>query len=111
MVSYLARLIGVAAIALPLVFGAPAALPLKLRNPAATDVIANSYIVVYTSGVSASAIASHVSTFSDALESRKRDFDLHTAGIKATYHLNSFKGYHVIADSATLAEIAASPEV
>jgi len=76
MVSYLARLAGVAALVLPLVFAAPTPTPfhLKIRNPAATDVVADSYIVVYEENVAASVIASHIETVSSLLESRKRSF-------------------------------------
>jgi Peptidase inhibitor I9 len=33
------------------------------------------------------------------------------AGIDAKYNISSFKGYQVEADSATIAQIAAAPEV
>lgn len=111
MVSYLARIAGVAALALPLVFGAPApsAQQLKIRNPAATEVVPNSYIVVYEKDVAAETISSHISNVEGLLSKRKRDFT--EGGIAATYDIGEFKGYAVTADEATIAEIAATPEV
>ena len=111
MVSYLAKIAGVAALALPVVFGAPAPSPLnlKLRNPAATEVVPNKYIVVYEKDVAASAIASHISTITSLISKRKRDFSL--GAIATTYAIGEFKGYAVTADEATMAEIAAKPEV
>lgn len=110
MFSYVGKLAAVAALALPLVFGAPApAHPLKIRNLSATDVVKDSYIVVYNSDVTAAAITSHEESINSLIS--KRDSLLHAAGIKTTYDLDDFKAYHVIADSATIATIAASPEV
>lgn len=106
MVSYFTRLAALAAV-IPAIFAAPspAAHHLKIRNPEAVDVVPDSYIVVYHSNVNASMIASHVESV-DSMLSRR---DL--TGIGATYDMDLLKGYQVTADPATLAEIAASPEV
>jgi hypothetical protein len=59
MFSYFGKIAAVAAFATPLVFGAPAPAPAhhhKIRNPAATDVIKDSYIVVYNTEITAAAI-------------------------------------------------------
>jgi len=111
MVSYLARIAGVAALALPVVFGAPApsAHQLKIRNPDATEVVPNKYIVVYEKDVAPKSILSHLSNVKNLISKRKRDFSL--GGIDVTYEIGNFKGYAVTADEATIAEIAASPEV
>jgi len=111
MVSYLARIAGVAALALPVVFGAPApsAHQLKIRNPDATEVVPNKYIVVYEKDVAAETISTHMSTVESLLSKRKRDFT--EGAIAATYEIGEFKGYAVTADEATIAEIAATPEV
>lgn len=107
MTPYFAKLAALAAVAVPFVFAAPAPHPghLKIRNMEATDVVPDSYIVVYHNDINATAIAAHVNSVSSLLS--KRD----TAGIGATYDLNELKGYQVEADSSTIAEIAASPEV
>lgn len=107
MVNYLAKLAALAAVIAPLVFAAPSPHPgtLKIRNIEATDVVPDSYIVVYNDDVSAEVIASHVSSVSSLLS--KRD----EGGIGATYDLDTLKGYQVQADADTIAEIAASPEV
>jgi hypothetical protein len=107
MTAYFAKLAALAAVAAPFVFAAPAphAGHLKIRNADVTDVVPDSYIVVYHNDINATAIAAHVDTVSSMLS--KRDTD----GIGATYDLSELKGYQVQADSATIAEIAASPEV
>jgi len=107
MFSYLTRLAGLAALAVPLVFAAPAQ-HLKIRNALTTDVVPDSYIVVYDSDITAAAIKSHVESVA-VLISRKRSDT--PAGLQTTYDLDDFKGYHVLADSATIATIADSPEV
>ena len=111
MVSYLARIAGVAALALPVVFGAPApsAHQLKIRNPDATEVVPNKYIVVYEKDVAAETISTHMSTVESLLSKRKRDFA--EGAIAATYEIGELKGHAVTADEATIAEIAATPEV
>ena len=106
MASYLVKLAALAAVVAP-VFAAPAphAGHLKIRNIDATDVVPDSYIVVYKNDVDAATIESHEQAISSMLS--KRDTD----GIGATYAMDLLKGYQVNADSATIAEIAAKPEV
>lgn len=104
MVSYLGRLAALAAI-LPAVFAAPAPVNLKIRNLEARDVVKDSYIVVYNNDVNATVFEASIAQVSSLLS--KRD----AAGIGATYDIGTFKGYQVTADTATLAEIAASPDV
>lgn len=103
MLPIFTRLAALAAV-LPAIFAAPAP-HLKIRNSHITDVVPDSYIVVYNSGINSTAIASHVSSVTSLLARR----DL--TGIGATYDLDYLKGYQVTADAAALAEIAASPEV
>ncbi len=80
MVSYFARLVALAAV-IPAVFAAPApaAHHLKIRNPEASDVVPDSYIVIYNHDVNATMIASHVASVSSMLSRR----DL--TGIGATF--------------------------
>jgi subtilisin family serine protease len=108
MPSFILRLAAIAAVVAPAIFAAPtpSAPHLKIRNPEATDVVPDSYIVVYNSDINATSIETHLSSVS-ALISRRRD----VGGIGATYDLSTLKGYQVTADAATIAEIAASPEV
>lgn len=108
MFSYLGKLAAVAALAVPLVLGAPAP-HLKIRNPHATDIVKDSYIVVYNNNITAEAITSHIDSISSLIT--KRDSLLSAAGIKTTFDIDEFKAYHVVADSATIGAIAASPEV
>src|ERR1700760_4872371 len=108
MFSYLGKLAAVAAFIIPTVIGAPAH-HLKLRNPTAIDVVPDSYIVVYNTDVSAESIASHIESVSSLIA--RRDVTVANAGIGATYNLDQFKGYHIVADSATIASIAAAAEV
>jgi hypothetical protein len=95
-----------AAVLLPAAFAAPTHHH-KIRNADAKDVIPNSYIIVYKDNVAAPAIAAHESTISSMISKRDSSF----AGIGAKYNMSSFKGYQVEADSATIAQIAAAPEV
>jgi oryzin len=105
MVSYLAKLAALAAV-LPAIFAAPTTPPhLKIRNPAAKDIIPNSYIVVYNDDVNKTMRASHISSISSLLS--KRD----GPGIGAKWDLPTLHGYQVSTDAATIAEIANSPEV
>lgn len=108
MTPYLAKLAALAAIVVPFVFAAPAAHPghLKIRNVEGADVVPDSWIVVYKNDIDAATIASHEESISSMLIS-KRDTD----GIGATYSMELLKGYQVTADSVTIAEIAAAPEV
>lgn len=109
MLSYFSKIAAVAAIAIPMVFAAPTAHHYKIRNPEAEDVVADSYIVVYTKDVTPEVISNHVSSITSLIA--KRDTTLENAGIGATYDLSGFKGYNVIATSETIASIAAAPEV
>lgn len=110
MVSYFAKLTSLAAVIAPLVLAAPTPRAgvshLKIRNAEATDVIPDSYIVVYNDDVSAATIASHLETV-DALIAKRDEF----AGIGATYDLDTLKGYQISADAETIKAIADSPEV
>jgi hypothetical protein len=99
------RLAAVALALLPAAFAAPTSL--KIRNLEATDVVPNSYIVVYHQDTSAEAIAAH--EFSIASSLNKRSSTL--SGIGATYSMSEFKGYQIEADEDTIAEISNSPEV
>ncbi|TAQ86894.1 hypothetical protein B7494_g4801 [Chlorociboria aeruginascens] len=105
MVNYFAKLATLAAVVLPLIFAAPT--NLKLRNADATDVIENSYIVIYNTDVTAEKMANHLASVSSIIS--KRDSTL--AGVGATYEIDDFKGFQVEADEAAIAEIIASPDV
>jgi hypothetical protein len=109
MFSYFTKIAAVAAVAIPMVFSAPTTHHHKIRNPLAEDVVANSYIVVYNSDVTSAAITSHISSITSLIA--KRDTTLANAGVAATYDLNDFKGYNVVATAETIASIAAAPEV
>jgi len=106
MATYFTRFVALAAAVAP-VFGAPAPAPhhLKIRNPEATEVVPDSYIVVYNDNVDSATVASHIESVSSMLSRR----DL--TGIGATYDMAELKGYQVTADEAAIAEIAASPDV
>ncbi|CZR55531.1 probable alkaline protease (oryzin) [Phialocephala subalpina] len=106
MVNYFTRLAALAAV-IPAIFAAPtpSAHHLKIRNIEATDVIPDSYIVVYNDDVNTTMVASHLASISSILSKRDEN------GIGATYDMDLFKGYQVTADEAAIAEIAASPEV
>ncbi|RDL33329.1 Subtilisin-like protein [Venustampulla echinocandica] len=104
MAPYLAKLAALAAVIAPLVFAAPAS-NLKVRNSDATNVVPDSYIVVYNDQVSAATAASHIDRVSSLIS--KRDTD----GIGATYDMDLLKGYQITADEDTIQQIAASPEV
>jgi subtilisin family serine protease len=108
MASYLTKLAAIAAVVAPLVFGAPAPTHhLKIRNPLAEDVVQDSYIVVYNTDVNATMVAQHMVSVSTMISKRASTL----TGIGATYDLDGFKGFQVAADSATINEIANSPEV
>lgn len=107
MAPYFAKIAALAAIVLPFVLGAPTSTHhVKIRNADATDVVADSYIVVYNKDVSAEVISSHVENVNSLIS--KRDT---SAGIGATYEISDFKGYQVSADLETINAIASSPEV
>jgi hypothetical protein len=104
---FVAKLATLAAFLLPLAVGAPTPdLNLKIRNPHATDIVADSYIIVYNKDVTAAEISSHVETVESSISKRGSH-----SGIGAKYNFNGFKGYSVHADAATIGAIAASPEV
>ncbi|RDW82751.1 subtilisin-like serine protease PR1A-like protein [Coleophoma cylindrospora] len=110
MVSYLTQLVALAAIIAP-IFAAPAptAGHLKIRTPdvAARDIIPGSYIVVYNANVTTTTMETHLESVSALLS--KRDT---AGGIGATYNIHdSFAGYAITADAATIDAIAAAPEV
>ncbi|RDW76078.1 subtilisin-like serine protease PR1A-like protein [Coleophoma crateriformis] len=110
MVSYLTQLVAFAAIIAP-IFAAPAPTTghLKIRTPdvAAEDIISGSYIVVYNTNVTTTTMESHLESVSALLS--KRDA---AGGIGATYNIHdSFAGYAITADAATIDAIASAPEV
>lgn len=110
MVSYLAKIAALAAVVAPLVFAAPTAAPahhFKIRNPLAENVVKDSYIVVYNGDVNATMVAQHLHSVSAMISKRASTL----TGIGPTYDLDDFKGFQVSADSATINEIANSPEV
>jgi Peptidase inhibitor I9 len=98
-----------AALLLPVVFSAPVApdANLKIRNAGATDVIPNSYIVVYKDGVSAAEIAAHESAVSSTIGKQESPM----SGIGSKWDMETFKGYQIEADAATIQQIADSPVV
>ncbi|TVY23887.1 Subtilisin-like protease [Lachnellula hyalina] len=106
MVSYLVKLAGLAAVIAP-VFATPVpnAGHLKIRNNDASDVIPNSYIVVYKSDIDDDTIESHQNSIGSMLS--RRD----TQGVGATYTMELLKGYQINADSGTMDKIGAKPEV
>lgn len=104
--STLARLTAVVAAFLPLTFGVPTS-NLKIRNADATDVVPNSYIVIYNEDITAEAISAHEQSVSSLLT--RRDSTLN--GVGSSWFLGSFKGYAIETDVETLASIAAKPEV
>ncbi|ESZ93713.1 hypothetical protein SBOR_5898 [Sclerotinia borealis F-4128] len=108
MASYLTVLTALAAVFAP-VFAAPAALPHpKIKTPTtdAKQIIADSYIVVYNTDITAEVTASHVD-FVNAIVA-KRD---NAVSVGATYKIQDFSGYQISADSASIVEIANQPEV
>ncbi|KAI9646143.1 Subtilisin-like protease 2 [Ciborinia camelliae] len=110
MASYLTILTALAAVFAP-VFGAPApaAVPhpkVKIPTATAKDIVADSYIVVYNTDITAEVTASHVEFVNSIVA--KRD---NAATVGATYKINDFAGYQISADEATIVEIANKPEV
>ena len=108
MVSYLTVLTALTAVFAP-VFAAPTTVPhpkVKLPTAQAKDIIADSYIVVYNTGITADVTASHVEFVNSIIA--KRD---NAASIGATYKIKDFSGYQISADEATIVEIANKPEV
>lgn len=104
------QLATLAAALLPLAQGAPTekrAGNSKYRNPDATDVVEDSYIVVYKEGTTNAAISAHEASITASLRRR----DTAYTGIGANYNMTSFLGYQIQADSDTIDEIAASDDV
>lgn len=101
----LGRLATLAAVLLPFAFALPA--DLKIRNAAATDVVPDSYIIVYKNDVAGPSIMAHENSISSMISKRGASY----TGIGAKYSMDGFKGYQIHADSATIQAIAASPEV
>lgn len=103
--------LAIAALLLPLVSAVPVSntilnLNLTIANPAATNVVKDSYIVVYKSGVADAVASAHealihtVATTVDGL-----------TGVGNTFKLGGLRGYQVHVDSAGLAKISQSPLV
>lgn len=104
--SYFGMLAASAAVIAPAVFAAPAPTNAKISNLGATDVIPDSYIVVYNEDVSVddfTASVSQVNTLAAMPDAGT------ISSVEATFNFGNFKGMHVTADAATLDEIAASP--
>ncbi|QSZ34964.1 hypothetical protein DSL72_007826 [Monilinia vaccinii-corymbosi] len=109
MTSYLTVLTALAAVFAP-VFAAPAAVvphP-KIKTPSvdAKELVADSYIVVYKSGVSEEVTASHAEFVNSIITKREN-----AASVGATYKIRDFAGYQISADEQTIVEIANKPEV
>lgn len=89
MASHIIRLTALFAFIVPLVLGHPSAsIPphAKIRRAAETsDVVADSYIVVYNSNVTPDAVAGHLEAINTLLADKQRYFP--SSGIKATYDL------------------------
>jgi hypothetical protein len=101
-------LIALAACFLPLIACAPTEQPaLKLRNADATNVVPNSYVVVYKKDIDDSTYESEMSSVSAMLS--KRDSTLKGLGHK--YNMKNFKGYQIETDPETLSKISESPQV
>jgi oryzin len=103
------RIATLAAALLPFAAAAPAARSslLKIRNAEATDVVANSFIVVYKDTVTSSDLETHLSSVNSLISKRSTPYN----GVGATYDMEGFKGFELEADEATVAEIAADPNV
>lgn len=94
---------------LPLVLAVPTSHPgfLKIRTlDERAEAIPNRYIVVFEPSTNSSTVAAHEQSL---VALRRRDGS--SADVEHTYEVEEFKGYSVTADEATIAEIAASPEV
>lgn len=108
MASYLAVLTALAAVFAP-VFAAPLAAPhpkIKIPTADAKEIVADSYIVVYNTDITAEVTASHVDFVNSIVA--KRDS---AVSVGATYKIEDFAGYQISADEATIIEIANKPEV
>ncbi|KFX93775.1 hypothetical protein V495_00278 [Pseudogymnoascus sp. VKM F-4514 (FW-929)] len=102
------NLIALAACFLPLIAGIPTAQPhMKIQNPGAKNVIPNSYIVVFNKDIDSAAIKSEYASVNSMLSKRGSAHK----GIGSKYDLEHFKGYQIEADTATIDQIASSPQV
>ena len=97
-------LVALAACFLPLIASAA---ELKLRNAAATNVAADSYIVVYND-IDESTFESEMFNVHSFLSS-KRDSTFKGLGHK--YNMSKFKGYQIETDMDTVNRISQSPNV
>lgn len=101
-------LLALAACLLPLIAGAPTTPSHeKIRNPAARDVIENSYIVVFNKGIQSSVVESEIASVNALLSKRSSTH----RGIGSKYDFHDFQGYQIDTDAATIGEIASSPQV
>lgn len=80
---------------------------LNISNPQATNVIPNSYIVVYKPTTSNDEMKQHLSYVNHALSKR----DSNANGVGTTYNFNNFKGYHIQANKSLVATILKMAEV
>jgi hypothetical protein len=100
--------VALAACFLPLIAGAPTEQPaLKLRNADATNVVPNSYVVVYKDNMDTSTYESEMSSVNALLSKRDSTF----AGVGHKYNMEKFKGYQIETDPDTLSKISESPQV
>jgi len=105
----LASLATLAAALLPIVAAAPTqGSNLKIRNPLETQVVPDSYIVVYKEHVTSNQLAANLASVNSFITKRGAT---HHKGVGPTYNFASFKGFQVYADTTTIAEIAASDDV
>lgn len=83
------------------------------------EVVPDSYLIVFKKGLNATTIAAHEAGFPGVTtrrsygdtNSKRRDSTVHHHNVGHKYSLKGFHGYHVEADDATIAAIAASPDV
>jgi hypothetical protein len=99
--SFLGRLAAVAAVILPFAIAAPT------PNVEARDTKPNGYIIVFHQNVTAPTMKAHHDSLAPILSNRVPDLKV----VGHQYALDLFKGYAIEADAATLAAIAAMPEV
>ena len=107
MVSF-KNFVALTAALLPFVAAVPVDHPgkLKIREmDKRAEVIPGRYIVVFEPSTNASTVEAHEASI---VALKKRDV---TADVDNTYAVEEFKGYSITTDEATIAEIAASPEV
>lgn len=95
-------LVALAACFLPLIVSAE----LKLRNAAATNVAADSYIVVYND-IDDSTFEAEMFNVNSFLSKRDSTF----RGLGHKYKMSNFKGYQIEADMDTVDRLSQSPHV